>query len=711
MKLDLHQTWTPDDVKTYVAWFDETAEALPSPVRVHLKSLRDFLASHPDPSKCTRSESLMLLRAMGFISSSEKRRSGSPLGTLPPTEQDSAKSLRQKHEESLERSKRLADWHEDLGKRHHARTERLSERLSKMADDDMATDVQQQDAQVREVSEETPLEDIQLTDEQRAESKTRARQFVEHLQAGDDADPAFASVNETLMPGGSVLGEQKHKSLAAEIPESLVDGTVVQTLHDTRVRYDFSMTVTRVELDVEKKVVSDRSGKRHVISASTAQVGPPRYAVTWSALATLAVMVGQFAIPLNRLATMLSAAGKRFTAGGLSRMLRYVAVRFFAIYIELARQVADSDIICGDDTPGLVLEVSTYFKKEKTTSAQSKNKEPPWAGYRTPAASERSLQKCNKRKQERLKRRREGDRAAKRTPGEEPSLAVLIGRHLAFESPRRNGDGAKQSLNTTVLSARSIADDPTSLIVLYRSHLGSFGNLLESILRWRNPTRRDVSIQGDLSTTNLVTDAELLQKFRFHLFGCSAHARRPFALYEHEDPVNCSYMLHLFQGLAIHESRLDVHGRNRQNVLAVRQNDSRRIWEQIKALALLIKSKWPKATKLGIAARYILKHFKRLTAYLDDARLEATNNMRERMLRLEKLIQGSSMFRRSLEGRFVLDVIRTILQTAVAANVPVHKYIVFVLRADPSEIAEHPERFTPHAYSKHLADDTETSLP
>jgi hypothetical protein len=298
-----------------------------------------------------------------------------------------------------------------------------------------------------------------------------------------------------------------------------------------------------------------------------------------------------------------------------------------------------------------------------------------------------------------MRRREEGDREAKRTPEETASLGVLIGHRLTFESPRRDGNGPKASMNTTVVSGRSVAADPRSLIVFYRSHLGGCGNLLESILRHRDRKARDVVLQTDLSTTNLVTSPELLGCFKLKLIGCAAHARRPFANYEDEDPVNCSYMLHLFCGLAIHEQRLDVHGRNRQNVLAVRQNESRELWEEIRELAVEMTSKWSPATKLGAGARYIVKHYAKLTAYLDDPRLEATNNLRERMLRMEKLIEGSSMFRRSLEGRFVLDVVRTILQTAVAAGVPVHAYLESVLRADADEVVEHPGRFTPRAWA------------
>ena len=158
-------------------------------------------------------------------------------------------------------------------------------------------------------------------------------------------------------------------------------------------------------------------------------------------------------------------------------------------------------------------------------------------------------------------------------------------------------------------------------------------------------------------------------------------------------------MLHLFLGLAIHEKQLDEVGRNQDNVLAVRGGDSRRIWGYIRDLADTMADKWSQATKLGTAARYIIKHFDALTAYLDDPRLEPTNNLRERMLRTEKLIESSALFRRSLEGRFVLDVVRTILQTAVAAGVPVHEYIVSVLKTSDEDLAKHPERFTPNAWA------------
>ena len=81
------------------------------------------------------------------------------------------------------------------------------------------------------------------------------------------------------------------------------------------------------------------------------------------------------------------------------------------------------------------------------------------------------------------------------------------------------------------------------------------------------------------------------------------------------------------------------------------------------------------------------------------------------MLRMEKLIEGSSMFRSSLEGRFVLDIVRTVLQTAVAAGVPVHDYLVWLLRANEDDVARYPAKYTPRAWAAALTKAAEGLAP
>lgn len=61
----------------------------------------------------------------------------------------------------------------------------------------------------------------------------------------------------------------------------------------------------------------------------------------------------------------------------------------------------------------------------------------------------------------------------------------------------------------------------------------------------------------------------------------------------------------------------------------------------------------------------------------------------------------------------MLDVVRTVLQTAVAAGVPVHEYIVSVLRTSDDDLTKHPHRFTPHTWAKTNlgANDSDGQLP
>ena len=118
------------------------------------------------------------------------------------------------------------------------------------------------------------------------------------------------------------------------------------------------------------------------MSASTASFGPRGYAVTWGFLAHMVVLVVQYAMPMNRLATLLSTDAKRFSAGALARMLRYVAHRFAPIYLALFDSLADSEILCGDDTSCRVTEVSRHLAAPEVMAPS------PWHGYRNQEAAQ-----------------------------------------------------------------------------------------------------------------------------------------------------------------------------------------------------------------------------------------------------------------------------------------------------------------------------------
>jgi hypothetical protein len=431
-----------------------------------------------------------------------------------------------------------------------------------------------------------------------------------------------------------------------------------------------------VQVEVEKLVV-EKNGETTIVAGDMLEYGPAKMAVTWNFLAHMAhmaQMVTQFAMPLHRFAKLVSSERKRFTSAEMSRYYRTTAEHFLAIYIYLGLLLADAPVLSGDDTPSLVLEVASAQKDDTADPATL-----PWASYATEAKAKEIVATQAKLK-----------------------LAVRLAQVFGFASPRKDGKGDKRGFNTSMLTGRQVGDDPQSTIVFYRSHLGSVGNLLDAILQHRHANNHKLVIQSDLSTTNLVSPT-LSEKFDIRLAGCAAHARRPFALHENEDPLLCDAILHLFKGIPITEERLDLQGRNMQNTRAVRDTAQRSYWEGIREYCLQLATRWSKKTLLGQGARYVINNYERLTYYLTDPRISPSNNFSERMLRQENLIQNNALFRATLDGRGALDIMRTILQTAMAAEVDPAAYLKWVLMMPKESIDAEPQGFTPRAYAAWLA--------
>ena len=65
------------------------------------------------------------------------------------------------------------------------------------------------------------------------------------------------------------------------------------------------------------------------------------------------------------------------------------------------------------------------------------------------------------------------------------------------------------------------------------------------------------------------------------------------------------------------------------------------------------------------------------------------------MIRMEKLIEDGALFRQSLEGRFSLDIMRSVLQTGIAAGVNLEAYMTWVMMMPEDVIKGAPSEFTP----------------
>ncbi len=184
-------------------WIAASRDGLPKSVQIFLGIHEPYLAAgEGDPLRRGLEAAVReLRRALHLTPSSEKRRtSGSPLAGLPGEDVLPAMSERERLEAQAARSDQPADWHRGLEKRHDERAERAKKRLATMPKAKL-------DA-VPESDEIPSLEEIELTEEQKAEGKAAGKRFVAHLSEGNGADPALRSTTETLMPGNAVAVEE-----------------------------------------------------------------------------------------------------------------------------------------------------------------------------------------------------------------------------------------------------------------------------------------------------------------------------------------------------------------------------------------------------------------------------------------------------------------------------------------------------------------------
>ncbi len=428
----------------------------------------------------------------------------------------------------------------------------------------------------------------------------------------------------------------------------------LEVTYDYPKRVNLEIVVTETTYQVET-VTDPQTGKS--VRASMSEEGPEGFGLTWEAIANLVKMHVSFAIPINRLALMIGRS--EFTSGKITRILRFVAELFLPIYLQLADELADSQIFTGDDTKTKVLAL--------------------------------------------------GD-------ADDGSLAHQVEEDLGWKWPKADATGDKKGLNVSLLMGRSLQTDPRSTIRFYRTHLGSVGNLLTSLLERRSPKAGPAIFQGDLSTTNLPSK-DLVKKFDLTLAGCGSHARRPYWRMRDDDPILCYFMLRAFLSLARIEKRIDAKGRNRKNVNYYRGKFGRKIWQAIYNRSVhattghcpgrftlnhgSFHNVYPSGDDLHGACMYIINHFKELTRYLDNPYLAYTNNVSERALRIEKCMLSGSKFRKTRNGRAALDILRTVLATCVAAGVPIRDYLCYVFK-HRAELQKNPEQFTPYAVALHF---------
>jgi transposase len=165
------------------------------------------------------------------------------------------------------------------------------------------------------------------------------------------------------------------------------------------------------------------------------------------------------------------------------------------------------------------------------------------------------------------------------------------------------------------------------------------------------------------------------------LLQCWVHARRGYVECETAFPKECAEIIGLIAKLYETEAR----GRDRpdEERLRLRQTESKKVTSEIERWAMRTIAEGPAipGTALRDAIDYMMRRWKRLIAFLDDARLPLDNNAAERAIRGPVVGRKNHYGSRSLRGTQVAATLYSVLESCKLVGADPRAYIEIAVHA------------------------------
>ncbi len=168
--------------------------------------------------------------------------------------------------------------------------------------------------------------------------------------------------------------------------------------------------------------------------------------------------------------------------------------------------------------------------------------------------------------------------------------------------------------------------------------------------------------------------------------GCNAHARRKFEYALDSDPVRAAHLMVLWKKLYEIESRAKKQEFTPAQLLEVRQNEARPIFDEIKIALMDYKDQVLPKNPLGKAITYALNQWDALMRYTDSPILDIDNNISERTLRMVVIGRKNYMFAGSEAGAWRASIIYSLVASCKLKGIDPFAYFRDVLK----RISTHP---------------------
>jgi transposase len=281
---------------------------------------------------------------------------------------------------------------------------------------------------------------------------------------------------------------------------------------------------------------------------------------------------------------------------------------------------------------------------------------------------------------------------------DDTSMPVLaLRRDACHEDVHTEDDAAER---TGVFTSGIVSTAQGQNIALFFTGRQHAGENLADVLKRRAAELAPPIQMCDALSRNLPKLPEKLEVIVGH---CLAHARRRFVEVTPNFPEECRHVLEQLGEVYSNDARAREQGMMREERLRFHQLHSGPVMDQLQGwlTAQFAEKKVEPNSGLGMAIRYLLKHWERLTLFLRQPGAPLDNNICERALKKAILHRKNSLFYKTENGARVGDLFMSLIHTCELCGANPFDYLT-QLQQHAAELARNPSRWMPWNYRETL---------
>jgi transposase len=285
-------------------------------------------------------------------------------------------------------------------------------------------------------------------------------------------------------------------------------------------------------------------------------------------------------------------------------------------------------------------------------------------------------------------------------------LVLALRRRLGMEKVENESDAAER---TGVFTSGIVSTAQKQTIALFFTGRQHAGENLADVLRQRAAELAPPMQMCDALSRNL---PKLPEKLGIIVGHCLAHARRRFVEVIENFPQPCRHVLEQLGKIYGHDATARKQAMTPHERLRFHQQHSAPVMADLRAwlTTQFEEKKVEPNSGLGMAMRYLLKHWERLTLFLREPGAPLDNNIAERALKKAILHRKNSLFYKTANGARVGDLYMSLIHTCELSGTNPFDYLT-QLQRHADELAQNPSQWMPWNYQATLEAAGVPSVP